>query len=742
MKEKQFRNRSADNKKYFKAYKDKEIKQNIQSKKIEENKAYRINNTEIKLTFENNIDNNGKNIKYEKGKKDDISFSNNHQKKYFKNRAVNPEKNIKCKTSDDTLLLSKRNKKYFKQEKTEEDNKKNKNPELKEDKEESLTNTNEIVKYENAEEDETQENITKDDSKITIPKKTVNRNYGKIKNKKYRQFKKEYDREYNSDMKFNSEKKYEPKYDPEKKINLPERNLDKDTKLDSKFQKSEKKISKLKQQKEKQQKLIFKDKKYTLNSINKGVADVSEVTSKYLESGKEDNSGVDAAYKISNTSSEIARFAYNKNNKGKVKKYDKLSKLNSKIEKKEQKLYFDKNMEQSKKTDEYKKSSKVKQFIKKREYKKKLKNRYHNSKNSLKNKIKQKAKDTGKKLVEYIKSKNKKVLLILLLGIAAFFMSMQALNAITGFSVGMMNGIARSSYLSSEDVLSETNQEFSMLEQGLQSEIDNIESNYPGYDEYRIKGDSIGHDTHELLAYLTAKKGDFKTDEIENELKELFKKMYKKEYTSETITKYDSDGDPYSYKILTLTITKKSIDSIAREEFKDYEDNLSHYEILLASKGNMELIFGTGSGNLSEIVNNPDFSNPGIAFDDADVQTLFNEAEKHIGKRYVFGANGPNNFDCSSFVCWSFTKSGIKNMPRTTAWGIYKNYCNPVSPSEAKAGDIIFFHSTYASHEPISHVGIYAGNGMMLHAGDPIKYASIETKYWKDHFFGFGRVSD
>ena len=182
------------------------------------------------------------------------------------------------------------------------------------------------------------------------------------------------------------------------------------------------------------------------------------------------------------------------------------------------------------------------------------------------------------------------------------------------------------------------------------------------------------------------------------------------------------------------------MDSVVREIFAEYPDNVLHYEALLASKGNMETVFGSGNGNLSEIVENPDFSNPGIAFDDVTVKALFNEAEKHIGKRYVFGANGPNNFDCSSFVCWSFTHSGVKNMPRTTAWGIYKTYCNPVSPSEAKAGDIIFFKNTYNSGSPISHVGIYAGNGMMIHAGDPIRFVSINTPYWREHFYGFGRV--
>ena len=152
----------------------------------------------------------------------------------------------------------------------------------------------------------------------------------------------------------------------------------------------------------------------------------------------------------------------------------------------------------------------------------------------------------------------------------------------------------------------------------------------------------------------------------------------------------------------------------------------------------MEDVFGSGS-NPGEVVANMDFGNPGIAFSDTTVEQLFNEAEKHIGKRYVFGASGPANFDCSGFVCWAYTKSGVANMPRTTAWGIFKDYCTPIAPSEAKAGDIIFFGGTYNSGSPISHVGIYAGDGMMLHAGDPIQYTSINSNYWQSHFYSFGR---
>ena len=129
----------------------------------------------------------------------------------------------------------------------------------------------------------------------------------------------------------------------------------------------------------------------------------------------------------------------------------------------------------------------------------------------------------------------------------------------------------------------------------------------------------------------------------------------------------------------------------------------------------------------------------GYEYDDETIQQLFNEAEKHIGKPYVYGANGPDAFDCSSFACWAYTQSSVAYMPRTTAHNMYTQYCNPISEEEAKAGDLIFFEGTYASSQTISHVGIYAGDGLMLHAGNPIAYENINQQYWQDHFYAFGR---
>ena len=521
-----------------------------------------------------------------------------------------------------------------------------------------------------------------------------------------------------------------------------------------KFENQEKKISKLRQKKQKQEQKLKNEGLDGKTQGAKSAVITSSMLNQYLESGKEDNAGVDAAYKVTGQVENISRKVYHHGKKKNLKRQKKITKLEKSIEKQEKKLFFQKNMEEMKKSADYQNTSRLRQFFKRRQYKRQIQKKY---KDSIKNRIKKSFAIGGKKVAEFVKARGKKAVFLLFMIVGIFFMLFQAGSMMMNMGTGMVGNTVGTTYLSSEEVLKETNQEFSSLEQALQEEMGSVEENHPGYDEYIIKGkEKIGHDVHELLSYITSRYGIVKNvSEIESELNNLFQNMYTLTYKEEIEIRYktvttsytDADGnehtesheEPYEYKKLIVTLEKREMGSIVREAFQSYPDNLSHYEILLASKGNMERVFGSGSGNLSEIVDNPDFSNPGLEFNEESVKRIVHEAEKHIGKRYVFGANGPNNFDCSSFVCWVYTHSGIKNMPRTTAWGIYKNYCNPVSPSEAKPGDIIFFKGTYNSGSPISHVGIYVGGGYMIHAGDPIRYAKIDTPYWREHFYGYGR---
>ena len=496
-------------------------------------------------------------------------------------------------------------------------------------------------------------------------------------------------------------------------------------------------------------------KKSAKGSVLSGLAKGSEAVRDYLSHGSDENQGVETGEKIADGNSKLLHGIKNYADKKKAKKSYNLSKKDYKIRKRKSKLEFREAKEELKKTKEYKQANAFKKFQKKKQMKSAIGKR---NKSRLRDRIKESLIGTLKSSKEMLIRKAKGLMMIVIgLIILGTFIIQFAGTSMTGM-INSTSGVLTTTYLSDQNVLSEINQQFSGLEEGLQDEISSVESNYPGYDEYIIeKEGEIGHNTHELLSYITSRCGEIKdSKEVQSIIHDLFTKMYDLSYREEIEIRYrtvtetytDEDGnehtesheEAYEYKKLIVTLKKREMDSVVREIFAEYPDNVLHYEALLASKGNMETVFGSGNGNLSEIVDNPDFSNPGIAFDDVTVKALFNEAEKHIGKRYVFGANGPNNFDCSSFVCWSFTHSGVKNMPRTTAWGIYKTYCNPVSPSEAKAGDIIFFKNTYNSGSPISHVGIYAGNGMMIHAGDPIRFVSINTPYWREHFYGFGRV--
>ena len=496
-------------------------------------------------------------------------------------------------------------------------------------------------------------------------------------------------------------------------------------------------------------------KKSAKGSVLSGLAKGSEAVRDYLSHGSDENQGVETGEKIADGNSKLLHGIKNYADKKKAKKSYNLSKKDYKIRKRKSKLEFREAKEELKKTKEYKQANAFKKFQKKKQMKSAIGKR---NKSRLRDRIKESLIGTLKSSKEMLIRKAKGLMMIVIgLIILGTFIIQFAGTSMTGM-INSTSGVLTTTYLSDQNVLSEINQQFSGLEEGLQDEISSVEENYPGYDEYLIeKEGEIGHNTHELLSYITSRCGEIKdSKEVQSIIHDIFTKMYDLSYREEIEIRYrtvtetytDEDGnehtesheEAYEYKKLIVTLKKREMDSIVREIFSEYPDNVLHYEALLASKGNMETVFGSGNGNLSEIVDNPDFSNPGIAFDDVTVKALFNEAKKHIGKRYVFGANGPNNFDCSSFVCWSFTHSGVKNMPRTTAWGIYKTYCNPVSPSEAKAGDIIFFKNTYDSGSPISHVGIYAGNGMMIHAGDPIRFVSINTPYWREHFYGFGRV--
>lgn len=329
------------------------------------------------------------------------------------------------------------------------------------------------------------------------------------------------------------------------------------------------------------------------------------------------------------------------------------------------------------------------------------------------------------------------------------------LSSCSAMLQGGVSSILGTSYTSEDKDLQDVENDYKAKETDLKTEIDRIESNYPGYDEYRYHLDEIGHDPFALASYLTAKLYDYTREEAQAEIQALFDLQYtltlreevEIRYRTETTTSTDPEtGEtttdteevPYEYYILHVTLTNKDISILAGELLTPEQKQM--FDTYMETKGNKPDVFGeniyTPSGN-GEYT---DYEIPPEALSDERFAAMISEAEKYLGYPYVWGGSSPStSFDCSGFVCWVINQSGVGSVGRTTAQGIF-NYTTPIAPSEAKPGDIIFFTGTYDSGSAVSHVGIYAGNGMMIHCGNPISYTSVNSSYWQQHFYAYGRL--
>ena len=345
--------------------------------------------------------------------------------------------------------------------------------------------------------------------------------------------------------------------------------------------------------------------------------------------------------------------------------------------------------------------------------------------------------------------KNNKGILVIVGGVALLFILLfSSLSSCSVSMEGAMGAVLGTSYTSEDPNILQVEGNYIALEQELERRMANIESEFPGYDEYQYDVDTIGHDPNELISYLTAKFNAFTPAQVQAELEALFNQQYTLTTREEvqiryrTVTWTDEEGneheseEAYEYYILHVTLRNHSLGRVAVENLT--EDEKGRYAAILELKGNKPYLFG------DNIYANPSegehYEIPDEALSDPSFAALITEAEKYLGYPYVWGGSNPStSFDCSGFVCWVFTNSGVHNLPRTTAQGIY-NQCAIISSSEAKPGDIIFFTGTYDSAGPVSHVGIYVGDGMMIHCGSPIQYANINTSYWQQHFYAFGRL--
>ena len=326
------------------------------------------------------------------------------------------------------------------------------------------------------------------------------------------------------------------------------------------------------------------------------------------------------------------------------------------------------------------------------------------------------------------------------------------------------NVVLGTSYTAEDEDLKGVETDYTKLEDKLRKQIDRIETDHPGYDEYRYNLAEIGHNPYELASLLTVEFENYTRSQVQARLQSIFEAQYelkleeKVEIRTRKETRVGYRYNPitgtghtytyqvtvqYEYKILNVTLLNRGVDYVARNSGLT-DDQLQRYEVTLECRGNRDDLFAgiafatpDGAGSSGEY---QDYDIPGEALTDEKFRKMITEAEKYLGYPYVWGGSSPStSFDCSGFVSWVINHCGNGwNVGRQTANGLMGK-CDIIPKSEAKLGDLIFFQKTYNT-SGASHVGIYVGNGMMIHCGNPISYASIETSYWRQHYYCMGRI--
>ncbi len=348
------------------------------------------------------------------------------------------------------------------------------------------------------------------------------------------------------------------------------------------------------------------------------------------------------------------------------------------------------------------------------------------------------------------------VLILLVVLVCAGF-----LNSCAAIGSGVGDVTIVTSYTAKDEDILAVEDDYKELEAGLQDEIDEIDTD--GYDEVNYYLDEVGHNPYQLAAILTVIFEAYTRDEVQAKLQEIFELQY--EITTEEVVEtrerevedvrwveddsYEDGGyweeytytEEYEYYILNVYLVNHTLDEVV-EELGFTDDEMARYEVLLETYGNKKYLFGE-----EDYYNIPDdhpgdrddYHVPGEYLTDEQFARMLHEAESHLGTPYVWGGYSPSGFDCSGFVSWVINHCGNGwNFGRLTANGL-RARTDYVPTSEAKPGDLIFFQGTYDT-AGASHVGIYVGNGMMIHAGNPVKYSSINTPYWQSHFLEFGRI--
>ena len=465
---------------------------------------------------------------------------------------------------------------------------------------------------------------------------------------------------------------------------------------------------------------------------------------------EQENSGVEAAHRTEIVAETAVRHYQHHKERSANKPFEKVSRLEQKAEAADRKLHFEKTVAENPEM----KSSRAnmnrhyqKQHIRK-EYAAARKAGSQTASTATKatgKTVREKASDKAKSFV----AKNKKTFLWIGAGLACFVLLSAGISSCTAMFSSTGSAVIATSYLSEDEAMTGAEAQYCDMEAELQSYLDNYESTHD-YDEYHFNLDEIEHDPYVLISILSALyEGEFTLDEVRGTLEMLFEKQYilteevEVEVRYRTETRIDSEGNsytvdvPYNYYICTVTLENFNLSHVP--VYMMNEEQLSMYSAYMSTLGNREDLFPSSEYVDKYIENPPDDYTVNAAYlSDEKFATLLAEAEKYLGYPYVWGGSNPStSFDCSGFVSYVLTNSGLVNTGRLGAQGLY-NVCTPVSSSDAQPGDLVFFVGTYDT-PGVSHVGIYVGDGVMLHCGDPIQYSSINTSYWQSHFYAFGR---
>ena len=338
-----------------------------------------------------------------------------------------------------------------------------------------------------------------------------------------------------------------------------------------------------------------------------------------------------------------------------------------------------------------------------------------------------------------------------------FIMISAGVSSCSSLFSGGITSVISTSYVSEDADMLGAEADYAALEAELQSRIDNIERDHPGYDEYRYDLDDIEHDPYVLTSILTALHLEYTRTEVQSTLAMLFERQYTLTLTEETEVRYrterrtgtytDAEGNtqtytytvevPYNYYILNVKLENFNLSHLP--VYIMTEEQLSMYAVYMSTLGNRPDLFPHSAYPNASTLREPTYYDiPPEALEDETFAAIIAEAEKYLGYPYVWGGSNPNtSFDCSGYVSWVINHSGW-NVGRLGAQGLC-NICTPVTGAQARPGDLIFFKGTYDT-PGVSHVGIYVGNGMMIHCGNPISYANVNTTYWKNHFYAYGRL--